>query len=216
MISSEYLVSYGAAGEFGRFVPVEPVECVRGDRVVVRSRRGLEIGTILCPATTGHAHLLGDQAVGALLRRAAADDERRIEELATASSQAFEEARRLAETLHLPLWIVDVEAVFEPRRLIVHHFGPAGDPRDLVSSLARRFDAQIELLALESPPLDEEDHDHGSCGSCGSGGCGSCGEGGCGSCGEGGCGTKAPITEEWREHFVELRSKMDRQFGRTM
>ena len=53
----EYLLSYGTAGDFGRFRPTRPLTCRRGDRAVVRSARGLELGVVLCEAQPGHAAL---------------------------------------------------------------------------------------------------------------------------------------------------------------
>ena len=71
----EYLVSHGKSGGFGRFVSAVPLVCRRGERVVVMSRRGLELGSVLCPATAGHAQFLGETSVCDLLRRATPDDE---------------------------------------------------------------------------------------------------------------------------------------------
>ena len=48
----EYLLSYGLAGDFGRFRAARPLSCRRGDRAVVRTHRGLEIGA---RAARGHA-----------------------------------------------------------------------------------------------------------------------------------------------------------------
>lgn len=221
----EYLVSYGAAAYFGRFIPAQALGCRRGDRVIVRSHRGLEMGTVLCEATAGHAQLLQDR-VGQLLRPAGAEDELRLASLAGEQQEAFAQARRLALELGLPLEIVDVEVLLEPRTFVVHYFA-AGQPdyRELVSSLARQFDAYIEMLDLASLPGDhdpdvhhDEHADAGGCGSCGNGGCGSCGEGGCGSCGSGGCGSPpegdAAVDEPgWQAFFSELRVKMDRRFN---
>ena len=70
MNGTEYLISHGSAGAFGRFRSEEPLDCVRGDSVVVRTERGLERGVVLCAATSRHARLLDDAPVGELLRRA--------------------------------------------------------------------------------------------------------------------------------------------------
>src|SRR5262249_60728152 len=75
MTGQEYLGNYGCSGDFARFREVEPLACRRGDRVVVRSGRGLELGTVMCGATERHGQLLASTFIGELLRPAAADDE---------------------------------------------------------------------------------------------------------------------------------------------
>src|SRR5262245_44191480 len=69
----EYLVHHGAAAHVGRFRAGAAGTFVRGDAVVVRSRRGLEIGEVLAPAD-GARVTLPDTFVGALLRPATDDD----------------------------------------------------------------------------------------------------------------------------------------------
>ncbi len=216
MDSSEYLVSYGVAGYFGRFVAGLPMACRRGDPVVIRSHRGVEVGQVLCEATVGHAHLLGEGRVGELLRRVEPPDEARAAALGDETLAAYEFARRLAQELHLPFEVLDIEALWEPRSFILHYLGDRGDPRNLVSTLAKQFDAYIELhetmpaiLAEEEIPVESGTCGNGSCGTCGSTG-GSCGTGGCGSCGSG-CGSSEET--DWQSHFAELRLKMDRRFS---
>ena len=68
MNAVEYLLSYGLAGDFGRFRAPGPLECRRGARAVVRSHRGLEIAEVLRAATPRHAHFLPNTSVGQLLR----------------------------------------------------------------------------------------------------------------------------------------------------
>ena len=70
----EYLVNHGKSGGFGRFAGALALR--RGERVVIQSQRGLEIGTVLCPATSGHIQLLAATSTGRIVRRAeTADDE---------------------------------------------------------------------------------------------------------------------------------------------
>src|SRR5690242_5768130 len=71
----EYLVSYGVRGDFGRFRAARPLALGRGDRAVVRTRRGLEVGEVLRPAAPSHAAFLPNTSVGQLVRPVTADDE---------------------------------------------------------------------------------------------------------------------------------------------
>src|SRR6516165_9971536 len=109
----EYLASYGSAGDFGRFRAAHPLACPRGDPVVVRSHRGLELGRILRPATPGHAVFLPNTSTGLLLRRATPEDEQLAGRLGERAGELFERARLLASELQLPLEIVDAEVLLD-------------------------------------------------------------------------------------------------------
>ena len=48
-MSHYHLVRVGAMGQVGRFAAVDAVRYPRRSRVIVRTRRGLEMGEVLCP-----------------------------------------------------------------------------------------------------------------------------------------------------------------------
>jgi hypothetical protein len=199
----EYLLSYGAAGDFGRFRPLRPLALRRGDRAVVRSHRGLEIGQVLRPAAPGHASFLPNTSVGQLLRPAGAEDEQTAERLYGRGRLLFERARGLLAELDLHLELLDVEMLLDGEHAVLQHVRwTACDVRPFVSTLAREFDLHVLLVDLTRPPSPAADEEHG-CGSCGSGGCGSCGSGGCGSCHS----AAAPEAT----YFAGLRAAMERR-----
>src|SRR5438445_7002591 len=72
MDDPEYLLSYGNVGDFGRFRCAEALACRRGDRVIVRSPRGQELGVVMRLASPEVGRLLPDQFVGQILRLATA------------------------------------------------------------------------------------------------------------------------------------------------
>jgi cell fate regulator YaaT (PSP1 superfamily) len=206
----EYLVSYGSSGEFSRFRAVVPRDYPRGERVIVRSYQGLEVGTVLCRATPAHEPFLARTAVGQLLRPCTPED---VRALGRARAQALDialHARQFARELELPLEILDAEVLLDGSQAIVYHLRRADcDYRPLVSRLARLHDVLITMqnLAL-SEPL--EDHAGGEgCGKpdCGkaSGGCSSCASGGCSS-GTCGAGLKK---EDVAAYLASLRNRMD-------
>jgi cell fate regulator YaaT (PSP1 superfamily) len=188
----DYLVSYGRSGDFGRFHADQSLR--RGDAVVLRSERGLELGTVLCPAAPGHAPYLARTAVGEVLRLATEEDQQTLQRQTELADRIFADGRRLAGELGLPLEILDVEVLLEGRQVVLHHLRPPEcDPRALVSTLSRSHNVTVLLQNLALPQeLHEESH------GCGKPGCGS-GAGGCSSCGSGGgcstCGTAVPASE---------------------
>jgi cell fate regulator YaaT (PSP1 superfamily) len=205
---NDYLLSYGSAGDFGRFYPVKPLTCRRGDRAVVRSHRGLELATVLCAATPGHAVHLPNTTVGQLLRLASAEDEQTAARMHEHGQRIFESARELAADLTLPLEILDVEVLLDGQQAILQLLrGDECDMRQFVSGLSRKHEIQVALHDLSRQEGVEAVETHGcgrpDCGRTGDGdGCSTCGTGGgCATCGAG----KAP---DMTAYFAGLREQM--------
>jgi hypothetical protein len=202
----EYLLSYGALGDFGRFRAVRPLDCRRGDRVVVRSPRGLEIAEVLQPATPRQARYLPNTTVGQLLRRATPDDNAAEAAQQRRGSEILRRGTALIGEMDLPLEVLDVEVLLDGEQAVLHHLHWAEcDVRPFVSTLSREFALHIRLQDLtRAGALAPEEETHG-CGKCGiAGGCGSCGAGGCGSCG-------SADADEVRAYFAGLRQQMERR-----
>lgn len=183
---TEYLVSYGRAGDFGRF-SAATAYC-RGDRVVIQTVDGVDAGEVLCAVSEGHTRFLARTAVGRILRRFGADDERALHSLEERGQRMFEDARRLTDQLSLPLEIVDVEMPLDGKHAVVHHLRRVDcDYRDLVSALSRAHDVAVTMQNLSLPAEIEEPAGCGKpdCGN-GAGGCTTCGTGGgCSTCSQG-------------------------------
>jgi hypothetical protein len=210
-VDHEYLLSYGNAGDFGRFRPVRPLQCHRGDRAVVRTHRGEEIGVVLCEATPGHAHFLPNTTLGQIVRLTTAEDESTAQSRLERSQQIFADSRRLASELALPFEVLDVEVLLDGKHAVVHHLRwQECDERPFVSALSTKYELFITLTGA-APVADVEEpgeEEHG----CGRPDCGK-GEGGCSSCGSGGgCSTCGSAESKALEaHFRELRTKMEEQ-----
>lgn len=210
METEEYLVGFGQSGDFGRFRAASSLRPQRGERVVVRGPRGVEIAEVLRPAAPGHAHFLPNTTVGQLLRRLTEDDERNEKAQRLRGQQLFERGRHLIEELGLPLVLLDVEVLLDGEHAILHHLRSAdADVREFVSTLSREFALHIALVDLGGPrSLEEEENTEPigcgrpNCGRGEDGGCGSCGSGSCGS-----CGSAKPQNDEL--HFAQLRERIE-------
>jgi hypothetical protein len=201
MEGTVYLVGYGLRGELGRFRSEVPVVWERGDRVVIQSPRGVEIGEVLRPAPPRVDELLPDAASGPLLRPVSAGDELQAAAMGRRAAEVFERGRGVLGELSLPLELLDVEVLLDGEHAVLHHLRwEPSDVRPFVSTLSREFELYISLLDLT--------HRSSGCGDCG-GGCGSCGSGGCGS---GSC-SSGTRPEEVKAYFVGLREKMDRRYS---
>jgi hypothetical protein len=187
--ASEYLVGFGKEGEFGRFAASEPLACRRGDRLIVATHRGLELGTVLRPIGSVPARLFLDCPAGRILRRPGADDLRLVQERDLLGQQLFRAARRQALRLGLSLEILDAELLLDGSQALVHFLGWAGcDVQPLAELLTGEYQIQVTLRDMSLPAAKADEEESCGSGSCGSGGCGS--GGGCGSCSTGGgCGS---------------------------
>ena len=187
MGEEEYLLSYGNAGDFGRFRCVEVLAYRRGDRVVARTPRGQEVGVVMRPAGPGHGRLLANQFVGQILRLATEGDLQLAQRMQQRSQRLFEDGRRLAAEFRLPMEILDVEVLLDARQAILHFLRWTDcDPRPLMDALSQRYRLLITFhdLALPSTEGAEEHAESEGCGEpgCGGGGCGSCASRSCSTC----------------------------------
>jgi cell fate regulator YaaT (PSP1 superfamily) len=204
MNEHEYLVGYGLAGDFGRFRSLNALACRRGERVVVRSHRGLEVGHVLLPATPRHATFLPNTTLGQLLRRVTPDDERKLEALRERGRSLLARGVVLACELGLPLELLDAEVLLDGEHAALHVLRVAdSDVRPFVATLSREFALHIEIADL-AWAKEHEEEEHQGCGrkGCGeNGGCGSCGTGGgCSSCGA-----------DMATYFAQQREQMEQR-----
>ena len=203
--ASEYLVGHGSAGAVGRFRAVAPLACRRGDRVVIRTPTGLDVGVVRCPATAQHARLLDDPEPGELLRLVTPEDDAIAAGARQRGQQLFDDAQRLAAELQLPLQILDVEVQFDGHRVTLYSARWAAcDERPLVSQLSKRYEVLVALRDLGLPE---------GASACGKPDCGNSG-GGCTTCATGGgcasgCGSKG-LANDVREYFSGLRQQMEK------
>lgn len=192
-----YVVQYGRLGYVGRFSG-EAV-AARGDRVLIRSPRGLEVGTVLGAARFS----AGLDTIGELLGPAGVEpDSTRAEDVLAAAEELLGD---------LPLTLVDAEPLLET---VILHAIPwaACDADPLLATLSGRFGLPVRLLDLSRTPTTVDPPEpKTSCGpGCGtkSGGCGSCGTGG--GCSTGSC-SKGSVksADDLTAYFLDLRKQME-------
>ena len=206
-----YLVQYGRSAFVGRFTATS--DFARGDRVVARTPRGVEVGTVLCEAGDRFAGTIDPAAGGDVLRPATPNDDAIFEARDCEGSSLLAAA---AETA-LPLTFLDVEVMLDGSAAVLHAL-PWGlcNADALFAELSARFGYPVRMLDLSRTPIViDPPEPAASCGKpdCGSGGCSSCGSGG--GCSTGSCSrgaVKSP--EDLTAYFADLREKME-AVGRT-
>jgi hypothetical protein len=201
----QFVVSYGKSGALGVFTSSEFLFLRRGQRVLVKTSRGTEVGSVLCPASIMQARLLGASSSGLLLRVLTLQDESDHDRLAGIEQSIFETGRAWAKRDGLELEILDVNVLFDGAIAIVQFVGNDAGSKSLAEALEQRFALAVRLENLTAA---KEEHEHfhcdkPDCGRANGGdGCTTCGAGGgCSTCGSG--------ATDLREYFGHLRAKME-------
>jgi hypothetical protein len=179
-----YVGRFRASPECDRGGPLR-----RGQAVVIRTDRGVELGEVLIPLDEdGAARVPADDRQ--VIRPAGPEDLDRARRAEDDRTERFATCRRVLEDEGWPWDLVDVEPLLEDGVTVIQYLGP----HDLdVAAIRARFRMTCDLdVVLESVGVVEPVG--GGCGSggCGSGGCGpvaapTAGSGGCGSSPHSGC-----------------------------
>lgn len=197
-LATEYVIQHGVSGQLGRFRFAGSSPIARGDSVVIRSRRGLETGHVLCPADRNP--LDADGFVGEILRTATAEDAAVEHKNWEFGQSVYRSAKRIVNDRALPISLIDVEVAFDRQSALLQAIRLNDcDLNPLLTEVGREHDLIVRLYELNAPAVEDA---HG-CGTCGSGGgCGSCSAGGCSSCSSG-------AAAELQEYFAGLRAKIE-------
>jgi cell fate regulator YaaT (PSP1 superfamily) len=163
--SSSYIVRHGATRLLGEYVGPHGQLFSRGDRVVLKTDRGLEIGDVLCPATPQAMSQIADPTRGQILRVMTAEDHAKLQDCLVKAKGQFEAACGIVERRSLAMQLVDVERLFGGERLIIYFLSEKRiDFRDLVKDLARELQMRIELRQIGVRDEAKLKADYGDCG----------------------------------------------------
>jgi cell fate regulator YaaT (PSP1 superfamily) len=137
----------------------------RGDRVVIRSDRGVELGEVLCPATELTARYLERPASGEILRPATADDLAQEAVQQHAQRDAFRICQEFIAARRLQMKLVDVEIILGRERIVFYYLAEKRvDFRELVKDLARALRTRIEMRQIGVRDEAKLLADYGDCG----------------------------------------------------
>ncbi|MCA9035248.1 MAG: hypothetical protein KDA91_08965 [Planctomycetaceae bacterium] len=161
-----FVVRYGTMRLLGDF-EAKRQTLRRGDEVVVRSDRGMEWGTILCPATENTSEWLGQNksAGGRVLRLASDEDRKSRFENSEREKRYFAAAAQMIKDRSLQMQLIDVEQIFGGERIIFYYLSEKRvDFRELVKQMAREFNTRIEMRQIGIRDEAKLLADYGDCG----------------------------------------------------
>ncbi len=176
-------------GQVGRFRLALPLRVSRGQRVVVRTARGLEVGEFLSPFEASDAAIHAAATDGELLRTMTPEDELLAARLERRRHEAFATCEAWLKERDIDAQLVDVETLFDGGAIYFYFLGGAPTASAaLEQELGEQYAAQIRLTDF----ANLLEHGCGpACGTEAGAGCGAS-AGGCASCGLAtACGVKA-------------------------
>jgi cell fate regulator YaaT (PSP1 superfamily) len=168
-MSETVLVRYGAIPEVSRF-DISSVEAIeRGAEVVVRTHRGLQLGTLLQPLTHHVNGQDGDPRDYVVLRPADSADRQAARDLRADCEAQFAAWHERIDTWNLDVQLIDLEWTLDRTKLILYVLNERGPDCTKLALHA----AAAGLGLVEVQPVDESGVvTVEASGGCGSGGCG--------------------------------------------
>jgi cell fate regulator YaaT (PSP1 superfamily) len=163
-VTVNWLVRHGAMRFLGEYNPGEG-SYRRGDVVVLRTDRGLEIGEVLSEITPRVLGFLSEPTRGSILRCFTEQDHQERQRLERAEEQELETCQRFIAQRRLQMELVDVEHLFGGERIVFYFLAEKRvDFRDLVKDLARTFQTRIEMRQIGVRDEAKLLADYGDCG----------------------------------------------------
>jgi cell fate regulator YaaT (PSP1 superfamily) len=166
-MSVNVLVRYGRIPEVAKVVAEDRRE--RGEKVVVRTHRGLELGTVL---ETLKASLKPEDAESdfVVVREATAEDQFEFTGLATRAGDEFGEWERRITDWKLDLQLIDLEWTLDREKLILYVLNERGpECTRLAIQAAAAGLGIVEVQPVSATGLVEKEKSGGGCGDCGCG-----------------------------------------------
>jgi cell fate regulator YaaT (PSP1 superfamily) len=164
-VASRYVVRYGRMRMLGECAGLPGQDHPRGQRVVVRTERGTELGEVLTAATERTSSYLEGPPRGEIVRPAGDADLATDVALADASRAAFATCEQFIARRRLQMDLVDVEVILGRERMVFYYLAEKRvDFRELVKDLARAFQTRIEMRQIGVRDEAKLLADYGDCG----------------------------------------------------
>jgi cell fate regulator YaaT (PSP1 superfamily) len=167
-MATKYIVRHGAMRQLGEFEPTPETAYRRGQRVIVRSPRGMEPGEVLCEASESSKQFLPEPPQGQILRPMTTEDIRETDRLGDLAKKEFVTCLGFIQQRKLQMELIDVENLLGGERIVFYFIVPPPekrvDFRDLVRDLAREFQTRIEMRQIGIRDEAKLLADYGDCG----------------------------------------------------
>ncbi len=149
-------VRVGAHGQVGRFQGLNAGRPSRGDRVVCRTARGLEVGLVLGPATLGGwdhetqadptaAAAIKERLDGRIVRKLTTEDQLLWEQLQRMGGAAHEACEAWLASHQISATLLEVEPLFDGRTLYFHFLSDVPtEVQSHLNALVAIYEAEVK------------------------------------------------------------------------
>jgi cell fate regulator YaaT (PSP1 superfamily) len=164
-MATAFIVRHGAMRFLGEFQTTADVETERGQEVVIRTERGLEVGEVLCESNPQALAVITEPTRGQIVRCLDNEDAAQVDRLRELEQQEMDFCQRLVRDRNLQMELVDVEHLFGGERVVFYFLAEKRvDFRELVKELAREFKTRIEMRQIGVRDEAKLLADYGDCG----------------------------------------------------
>lgn len=146
----KYIARFGAMRLLGIFSFASDAPLFHGTRVILRTSRGQEAGTVLCEATPESVSVIPPgMEENRIVRIMTAADETESRQIRTVERDEFSRAKEIIDRMKIVMDLVRVEHLFGGERLIIYYVAEGRiDFRELVKILASEFQTRIEMRQI--------------------------------------------------------------------
>jgi cell fate regulator YaaT (PSP1 superfamily) len=136
----------------------------RGDRVIIETMKGLELGTV-CSNPRFHDASMPSRPIEEIFRLATPEDIEQKEENERIEAEAVQFCKEQINMDRLPMNLIAVELTFDRSKLIFFYTSQTRvDFRKLVKDLAQRFNTHVEMRQIGTRDLARMQGGVGHCG----------------------------------------------------
>ena len=161
----KYVVRHGIMRNLGVFHTRGNDTHMRGQQVIARTHRGLEVGEVLCEANDEAVGHLKEPKQGQILRRVSDDDVREFRKLFEQERREYAVCQDRIKELSLDMQLADVEHLYGGERVVIYYLAEDRvDFRELVKVLAKEFQTRIEMRQIGVRDEAKLLADYGDCG----------------------------------------------------
>lgn len=149
----------------GVFSAKQNEEFFRGNKVILRTNRGLETGEVLVEATDHVIGQMKDPLFGHLVRKMSDEDEADVTAITEKQVDRMATCKRIIGEHEIDMKLIDIEQLFGGEKLVIYYIADERvDFRELVKVLASEFKTKIEMRQIGVRDEAKLLADYGDCG----------------------------------------------------
>lgn len=137
----------------------------RGEKVVARTQRGLELGEVLCPITDANLSSIQKLGNGSIQRVASSEDLASFKQQSEQTIADATDVQSIINSFGLPMKVIEIERILGGEQFTIYYTATDRiDFRELVKKLASKYHTRIEMRQIGARDEAKLLGDYGDCG----------------------------------------------------